>query len=78
MWGLFFFFSGFGLSPLIPLKGNFIASACQDILDNAMLQMVWTQFGEGPYLFQHDCAPVHKAKTCLEFGVEEPDSPTEP
>uniref|UniRef100_A0AAR2JZN5 Inter-alpha-trypsin inhibitor heavy chain 3 n=1 Tax=Pygocentrus nattereri TaxID=42514 RepID=A0AAR2JZN5_PYGNA len=22
----------------------------------------WEQFGDGPFLFQHDCAPVHKAR----------------
>ncbi len=34
-------------------------------------------FGEGSFLFQHDCAPVHKTrptKTCLNgFGLEELD-----
>ena len=40
------------------------------------------QFGEeGPFLFQHDCAPVHKAR-CIkawldEFGVEELDWPAQ-
>ncbi|KAK1801388.1 hypothetical protein P4O66_023069, partial [Electrophorus voltai] len=38
-------------------------------------------FGDGPFLFQHDCAPVHKAryiKTWMsEFGVEELDCPAQ-
>ena len=45
------------------------------------LLTVWEQFGVGPFLFQHDCAPVHKArfiKTWLrEFGVDELDWPTQ-
>ncbi|KAK3547957.1 hypothetical protein QTP70_001309 [Hemibagrus guttatus] len=42
------------------MKGTLNASAYQDILDNFMLPL-WEQFGDGPFLFQHDCAPVHKA-----------------
>ncbi|KAK3562506.1 hypothetical protein QTP86_034771 [Hemibagrus guttatus] len=38
------------LGPLVPVKGTLNASVYQDILDNFML------------LFQHDCAPVHKAR----------------
>lgn len=73
--GIIWGFSRFGLGPLVPVKGSLNASAFyQDIFDNAMLTL-WTQFGEGPFLFHHDCAPVHKAtsmKTWLEeFGVEE-------
>ncbi len=40
-----------------------------------LLPALWDQFEEGSLLFQHDCAPVHKARsinTCLEkSGVEE-------
>jgi len=48
------------------------------MLQHAMLPTLWEQFGEGPFLFQHDCAPVHKArsmKSLDEFGVEELDWP---
>ncbi|KAK3545507.1 hypothetical protein QTP70_007761 [Hemibagrus guttatus] len=66
---------GVGLGPLVPVKGTLNASAHQDILDNFMLPTLWEQFGDDPFLFQHDCTPVHKAssiKTWMsEFGVEE-------
>ena len=44
-----------------------------------MLPPLWKQFGDGPFLFQHDCTPIHKArpiKTWMsEFGVDELDWP---
>lgn len=62
VWGCFL---GFG-------RGHHVnASACQHILDNAILPTVGQQFGEG----QHDCAPANKARTMMtsfdECGVEE-------
>ena len=78
VWGCF---SGAGLGPLVPVKGTLNASADQDILDNYMLPTLWEQFGAGLFLFQHDCAPVHKArpiKTWMEeFGVDELDWPAQ-
>ncbi|KAK3532034.1 hypothetical protein QTP86_003478 [Hemibagrus guttatus] len=53
---------GVGLVPLVPVKGTLNASAFQDILENFMLPTLWEQFGDDPFLFQHDCAPVHKAR----------------
>jgi len=57
------------------VKGTLKASAYQEILDNFMIPTLWKQFGDGPFLFQHDCAPVHKPnslKTWMsQFGVEE-------
>ena len=50
-------FSWFGLGPLVPVKGNLNATAYNDIL-----WTLWHQFGEGPFLFQHDNAPMHKAR----------------
>ena len=64
------FFSGAGLGPLLPVKGTLI-------FDNSLLPSLWEQFGDAPFLFQHDCAPVHKAR-CIKtwmrgFGVDELD-----
>uniref|UniRef100_A0A3Q3IJ65 RRM domain-containing protein n=1 Tax=Monopterus albus TaxID=43700 RepID=A0A3Q3IJ65_MONAL len=76
VWGCF---SGAGLGPLVPVKGTLNAS--EDILDNFMLPTLWEQFGDGPFLFQHDCAPVHKARSIKtwmsEFSVEELDWPAQ-
>jgi len=66
-----------GLLHLLPVKGKHYALTYQGILDNAMLPTLWEEFREGPFLFQHDCAPVHKARFINawldEFGGEELD-----
>ncbi len=40
-----------------------------------MIPTFWEMFWEGYFLFQHDCTPVHKARSIKiwldEFGVEE-------
>ncbi|MCJ8736326.1 hypothetical protein PDJAM_G00258380 [Pangasius djambal] len=65
----------------IPVKGTLNASGYQNILDNSMLPTLWEQFGAGPFLFQHDCAPVHKARSIktwmTESGVDELDWPAQ-
>ena len=71
------FFAGTGHGPLVAVIGTLNASSYQEILDNFKLPTLWKQFGDGSFLFQHDSAPVHRARSIKtwmsEFGVEELD-----
>ena len=67
--------------PLVPVKGNLSAIVYNYILDNSVLLTLWQQFGEGHFLFQHNNAPVRKArsiqKSFVEIDVEEIDWPAQ-
>lgn len=39
-----------------------------------MLPTLWEQFGDGPFLFQRDCAPVHKDQCAGLSGSSTPNS----
>lgn len=54
------------------MKGPVNSRVYKDIIDNCELPASWLQFLEGPFLFQYDFVPVHRAsmKTWFEkFGV---------
>jgi hypothetical protein len=56
--------------PLIPAKGNIKATADNYILDDFVLSTLWHQFGKGPFLSQHDNAPVHKERSIQKWFVK--------
>jgi hypothetical protein len=56
-------------------------TAYNHILEDFVLPTLRQQFGEGPFLFQHDNAPVYKARSIqkwfVEISVEELDWPAQ-
>jgi hypothetical protein len=52
-----------GLGPLVILHGNLNTEGYKDILTICILSTVEDQFGDDDYLYQHDIAPCHKARS---------------
>lgn len=59
VWGCF---SWYGLGQLVIVHGYMNALSYLDVLDNAACPSLWQFYGTGPYNFQHDNAPCHKAR----------------
>lgn len=58
----------------IPLLGFYSFPAASSSADIFMLSTLWEQFGDGPFLFQRDCAPVHKDQCAGLSGSSTPNS----
>ena len=71
----------FWRGPLVTVKGNLNTTPYNYVLDNSVLPTFWQKFGEGPFLYQHDNSPMHKAKSIqkwfVEICVEELDWPAQ-
>ena len=65
--GLFFMVR---VRPLRSSEANLMATAYNDILDYSALPNLRQQFGEGPFLFQHDNSLVHKARSIQKWFVK--------
>lgn len=69
-------FSWIGSTSLvISIRTNLNATVYDDILQNCVIVILYQQFGQDPFLFQHDNGPVHKAqlkkKGLIQSDVEE-------
>jgi hypothetical protein len=63
-------FSWNGLGPFVILHGNLNTEEYKDILTLCILLTVEDQFGDDDYLYQHDSAPCHKARSVREWFVD--------
>ena len=54
----------------VPVTGNINSTAYNYILHYSVLSTLWQQFGEGPFLFQRDNDPVHKARSIQKYFVQ--------
>lgn len=60
-------FLSFRLGPLLLIQENFNTTAYNNSLDKSVLPKLWQRFGELHFLFPHDNAPMHEAKSLKTF-----------
>lgn len=60
VWGAM---SAAGVGPLCFIKGRVNAASYQEILEHFMLPSADKLYGDEDFIFQHDLAPAHSAKT---------------
>ncbi|KAI2648037.1 Transposable element Tcb1 transposase [Labeo rohita] len=60
VWGAM---SAAGVGPLCFIKGRVSAASYQEILEHFMLPSAEKLYGDEDFIFQHDLAPAHSAKT---------------
>ncbi|CAJ0958969.1 unnamed protein product [Ranitomeya imitator] len=60
VWGAM---SAAGVGPLCFIKGRVNAASYQEILEHFMLPSAEMLYGDEDFIFQHDLAPAHSAKT---------------
>lgn len=64
IWGCI---SWFGPGTVSPVDGNINANKYQDILEDNLWPVVAQHFPGGGYIFQDDNAPVHRARSTVEY-----------
>lgn len=71
--------SAAGVGPLCFIKSRVNAAVYQEILEHYMLPSVEQLYGDDDFIFQHDLAPAHSAKTtsnwCIDHGITVLDWP---
>uniref|UniRef100_A0A9J7X4X8 Tc1-like transposase DDE domain-containing protein n=1 Tax=Cyprinus carpio carpio TaxID=630221 RepID=A0A9J7X4X8_CYPCA len=70
VWGAM---SAAGVGPLCFIKGRVNAASYQEILEHFMLPSAEKLYGDEDFVFQHDLAPAHSAKTTGKWFTDSPD-----
>uniref|UniRef100_A0A9J7ZZD1 Tc1-like transposase DDE domain-containing protein n=1 Tax=Cyprinus carpio carpio TaxID=630221 RepID=A0A9J7ZZD1_CYPCA len=67
VWGAM---SAVGVGPLCFIKGRVNAASYQEILEHFMLPSAEKLYGDEDFVFQHDLAPAHSAKTTGKWSTD--------